>query len=345
MKSRPTIAVIGLGMGSNHASVASETQKADLVALCEADKARLAGSCKQFHVERGYTDYRKMLREVQPTMAIVALPNALHKPVTMACIDAGSHVLCEKPMAMNVREAQQMADHAKAKRKKLMINFSFRFTPQAFALREIAESGSLGDIYYARTKWTRNRGIPRFGGWFGQKKLSGGGPLIDLGVHRIDLAMWLMGNPRPLTISGAAYDKLASALARKEKKKFDVEDLAVALVRFDNGATLSVEASWMMNSEKGEDMATYVYGTKAGVCHRNLDEGYSFEALKFGDWDGTYAATRIKRCPHAPHSVAHFIDVVVDGVKPIVTPQHGIDVMKVLDGVYKSAKLGKEIRV
>jgi len=345
MKSRASVAVIGLGMGSGHASIAAKNSKADLAALCDVDKKKLAALAEKLGVEKTYTDYKKLLREVKPKIAIVALPNYLHERVTIAALDAGAHVLCEKPMAMNTREAQKMLDTAKAKRKKLMINFSFRFTPQARALKQIAESGALGDVYYAKTRWCRNRGIPGFGGWFGQKRLSGGGPLIDLGVHRIDLAMWLMGNPKPVAVCGNTYDKLGSLLAKKARKKFDVEDLAVGMVRFDNGASLLLEASWALNSEKGEDMATHVYGTKAGICHRNVGEGYDFEACMFEERAGTYVASTIKNFPPSPHSVDHFIDVVENGAEPVVTPQHGVDVMRVLDGLYKSARLGREVRM
>ena len=345
MKSRPKLAVIGLGMGSGLAAIAANSAKAELAALCDIDKKKLAHHCEKLGVEKGYTDYKKMLRELKPDMVIVALPNYLHAAVTIAALNAGAHVLCEKPMALNARQAEKMRDVARAKRKKLMINFSFRYTPQARALKEIVDSGALGDIYYAHTRWCRTRGIPGFGGWFGQKKLSGGGPLIDLGVHRIDLAMWLMGNPTPVSVCGSTYNMLGAAIAKKARKKFDVEDLAVGMIRFDNGATMLVEASWAMNSELGEDMFTYVYGTRAGICHQNIAEGYSFEARVFGEQNGTYMVSKIKSCPPSPHSVEHFIDVVADGVKPIVTAQHGVDVMKVLDGLYKSARLGKEVRL
>ena len=345
MKSRPKVAVIGLGMGRGHAAAAAENPKAVLVALCDIDKAKLAEQCEKLGVEAGYTDYRKMLREARPDIVSVSLPNVLHKPVTIAALNAGAHVICEKPMAMNTCEAQQMLDVARKKRRKLMINLSYRFTGEAKALKKVVESGAVGDIYYARTGWHRTRGIPKFGGWFAQKKLSGGGPLIDLGVHRIDLAMMLMGDPKPVAISGMTYNKLGNALARKARKKFDVEDLAVAMIRFDNGATMLVEVSWAINCERGEEMFTYLYGTKAGLCHRNVGEGYEFEARVFGEWKGTYVTSKIKQMPKTENSMAHFIDVVADGARPITTPENGVNVMKVLDGIYKSARLGREIRV
>lgn len=345
MNSRPKVAVIGLGMGRGIAAAAAENPKAELAALCDIDTDRLAAVAKQLHVERTDTDYRKMLREVKPDIVVVALPNYLHAPVTIAALNAGAHVLCEKPMAMNARQATRMAAVAAAKNRKLMINFSYRFTPAARALKQFVDSGGVGDIYYARTCWHRTRGIPKFGGWFGQKALSGGGPLIDLGVHRIDLALWLMGNPKPLTISASTYDHIGSELARKAGKAFDVEDLAVAMIRFDNGATMLVEISWALNCERREQMESYLYGTKAGICHRNVGESYDFEAWVFGEWNGAYVASPLKRLPPPMHSINHFVDVVVDGVEPVTTPQNGIDVMKILDGVYKSARLGKEIRI
>jgi predicted dehydrogenase len=345
MKARPKVAVIGLGMGKGHAKSVAESGKADLVALCDVNIARLAPLAKQFGVSAAYTDWKKMLREVKPDVAIVALPNYLHAPVTIAALNAGAHVLCEKPMALNTRQAQSMADVAKAKRKKLMINFSYRFTREARALKEVVDKGTVGEIYYGRTQWHRNRGIPGFGGWFGQKKLSGGGPLIDLGVHRIDLALWLMGNPKPVTVSGSTYNHIGTSLARRARKQFDVEDLAAALIRFENGATLLVEISWALNCEHKDEMVTHLYGTKAGICHRNIGEGYAFVAHVFGEWDGTYVRSELTKLPPALDSVQHFIDVVVDGSEPITTPEDGINVMRVLDGVYKSAKLGKEIQI
>ncbi len=345
MKSRPKVAVVGLGIGRGHAAAAAKNPKADLTALCDTDKQRLAANCKEFGVKEAYTDYKKMLRQAKPDIVVVALPNVLHAPVTVAAINAGAHVLCEKPMAMNTQQAQKMADTARAKKKKLMIDFSYRFMPEAQALKNIVDTGAVGDIYYARTTWHRTRGIPWFGPWFSQKDKSGGGPLIDLGVHRIDLAMWLMGNPKPVTASGSTYDMLGKELAKKANKKFDVEDLALAMVRFDNGATMLVDISWAINCERSEEMASYLYGTKAGICHRNVGEGYKFEAYIFGEWDGTYVTSKIKNLPPAMNPVDHFIDVVTEGTKPIATTQHGVDVMKVLDGIYKSARLGKEIRI
>jgi predicted dehydrogenase len=344
MSFRPKVAVIGLGMGRGHAKAAAEDARADLVALCDLDTAKLEQWSGELDVPGAYTDYKKMLREAKPDIVSVSLPNVLHKPVTVAALKAGANVICEKPMAMNTREAETMLRVAKETGKELMINLSYRFTGEAKALKKVVDAGTLGDVYFARTGWHRTRGIPKFGGWFAQKKLSGGGPLIDLGVHRIDLALMLMGDPKPVTITASTYDPIGRRLAKEQKKKFDVEDLAVASIRFDNGATMHVEVSWALNCERKEEMFTYLYGTKAGICHRNAGQGYDFEACVFGEWDGTYVSSKITDVPPRENSMNHFIDVLVDGAKPAVTAENGVTVMKILDGIYKSAKLGKEIR-
>ena len=227
-----------------------------------------------------------------------------------------------------------------------MINFSFRFTDQSQALKRAVDAGAVGDVYFVRTVWHRRRGIPGFGGWFGQKKLSGGGPVIDLGVHRLDLAMWLMGNPRPVTVSASTFDVIASRIARRQKKAFDVEDLGCALIRFDNGATLILEASWAGFSEKGEDMVTQIYGSKGGIIQRNVGEGYSFEARIFTENAGALWESRLQQpIVWARSPYEEFVDAVLDGREPPATGRHGLDVQLILDAIYKSSAVGREIRI
>jgi predicted dehydrogenase len=330
-------------MGRGHAKAAAQDPRADLVALCDINADRLGPVCAELGAE-GFDDHKKMLKAVKPDIVSVSLPNILHKPVTIDALKAGANVICEKPMAMNTREAEQMLKVSRQVKRKLMINLSYRFTGEAQALKKVVDAGTVGDIYFARTTWHRTRGIPGFGGWFSTKKLSGGGPMIDLGVHRIDLAMWLMGHPRPVTISAATYDHIGKRLAKEQNKTFDVEDLGVAFIRFENGATMQLEISWAINCERRDEMATWLYGKKAGLCHRNT-EGYNFEAMVCGEWNGQYVTSKLTHIPKPQNSMNHFIDVIVNGAKPIVTAEEGVNVMRMLDGVYKSAKLGKEIKV
>jgi len=350
-KDRLNVAVIGLGMGRHHLKDYHANPRARAVALCDVDTARLAQFAAECQIpqDRCFTDHRAMLaqaRALELDAASVALPNAFHAPVTIDCLRAGLHVLCEKPMAMNVAQAKAMLAAAKKARRRLMINFSYRFMPQTRSLKSFVDSGAIGDIYYGRTAWYRRRGLPGFGGWFGQKKLSGGGPIIDLGVHRIDMAMWLMGSPKPVSVSASTYNVIGARIAKELKKEFDVEDIGGALIRFDSGATLIAEASWAGFTQKREEMITQLLGTKGGLLHSNVNETYEFEARLFTEHDGALWEAKLQQglvpCPTA---YQEFVEACLEGRETIAPGEHGLAVQQILDAIYKSAATGKEVRV
>ena len=345
------MAVIGLGMGRHHLKAYFDYPRSRAVAICDVDPGRLAqfaAECKipQEHCYSGHKQLLAAAKDLKLDAVSVALPNTFHAPVSIDALKAGLHVLCEKPMAMNAAQARAMLAAAHKGRKRLMINFSYRFMPQTQALKSYVDSGAIGEVYYGRTAWYRRRGLPGFGGWFGQKKLSGGGPIIDLGVHRIDLAMWLMGNPRPVTVSASAYNVIGARIAKELGKTFDVEDIGGALIRFDNGATLIAEASWAGFTQKREEMITQLLGTKGGILHSNVNETYEFEARVFTEHDGALWETKLQQptvpCPSA---YQEFVDAILDGREPIATGQHGLDVQLILDAIYKSAASGREVRI
>jgi len=348
---RLNVAVIGLGMGRHHLAGYAKYARSRAAAICDADPVRLAQFAAEHKIppERCFSDHRTMLaaaRDLDLHAASVALPNVLHAPITIDCFKAGLHVLCEKPMAMNVRQAKAMLDASKKARKKLMINFSYRFMPQTQALKRFVDSGAVGDIYFGRTAWHRRRGLPGLGSWFGIKEQSGGGPIIDLGVHRMDMAMWLMGNPRPVTVSGSAYSVIGPRVAKQLGKKYDVEDLGCGLIRFDNGATLILEASWAGFTEKREEMITQLLGTTGGLIQRNTGEGYDFEARVYTEKDGVLWDSKLQETTFPVKSAyEEFVDACLDDREPVATGQHGLDVQHILDAVYKSAATGKEIRI
>ena len=349
--SHVNVAVIGLGMGGAHLKGYSEHPGCTISAICDTDKDRLVRKAAEFKLDaaRCFTSVDALLRaarDLRLDAVSVVLPNAFHAPVTIRALRAGLHVLGEKPMAMTSAQARQMIAAARKARRTLGINLSFRFTPQSRALKDIVDSGRLGRVYYAHTRWWRQRGLPGFGGWFGTKALSGGGPMIDLGVHRMDLAMWLMGGPQPVAVSAAIYDPIGSRLAKAERKKFDVEDLGAAFVRFEGGATLSLEASWAGFMGKNEDMVTEVLGTTGGIVQRNVGEGYDFEARVFSEEGGSLTETLVKRrLAAAPSPYADFIDALLEGRPTLATAEDGLKVQQVLDAIYRSASLGKEVRI
>ena len=340
------VGVIGLGMGSGHVKAFQSHPNADMVAVADVDKDRLETRGKELGVKKLYLDPEEMIKKEKLDIVAVAVPNKFHKPLTIAALKAGCHVLCEKPMAMNTKEAEEMLAVAKKCKKRLMINFSFRFTPQSFALKKEVESGILGEIYYARTVWLRRRGMPGFGGWFGQKKLAGGGPVIDLGVHRLDLALWLMDYPKPVWVLANTYNHIASAKAKASGKVFDVEDMGVASIKFANGAMLSLEASWAGNTKKNEEMETRLFGSKGGLRQFNLEEGYQFDAEIYVDRDGRQYDMRLHPpVPEAKSSMHHLVDCIINDVPHIATGEEGVTVMKILDAIYESAETGKPVKL
>ncbi len=338
--------VIGLGMGRGHIAGYQSHPNVTVVAIADPDNEKLDRIGKEFKIAKRYASPEEMLAKEKLDIVSVVTPNKFHMPLTLAAFDAGCHVLCEKPMAMNAKESHTMLAAAKKAKRRLMINFSYRFTEQGWALKQQVETGFLGEVYFGRTVWHRRRGMPGFGGWFGQKKLAGGGPLIDLGVHRLDLALWLMGYPKPVWVMGSTYNPIGSRIAKQQGKQFDVEDLAAAMIRFDNGATLEIEASWAANIAENEMMETRLLGTEGGLVHRNLNEGYEFEAEMFVERAGAQYDMKLHPpLPAAQSAYYHFADCILNDRPHTATGEEGLIVMEILDAIYASAEKGEPVRI
>lgn len=343
---RLRVGVIGLGIGRLHIEGWLQHPNVDLAAIADPDLERLAKVGEQFGIVARYDSAEAMLAAEQLDVVSVCTPNKYHKALTLAAFEAGCHVLCEKPMAMNAAEGREMLAAARRAGKRLMINFSYRFSAQSRALKTQVDAGRFGDFYFGRTVWHRRRGMPGFGGWFGTKALAGGGPLIDLGVHRLDLALWLMGYPKPTWVMGSTYDPIARELAERSGKAFDVEDLAAALIRFDNGATLALEASWAANIREAELMETRLLGTKAGLLQHNLNEGYTFDAHIFMEQDGAQFDMHLNPSAAQAHSAMHDYAEAILNERPHPAPgEEGLIVMEILDAIYASARSGEPVRI
>jgi predicted dehydrogenase len=338
--------VIGLGIGRSHIRGYQSHPDAEVVAVADLDEARRSAVMSEFGIEQGYASGEDMIREAGLDVVSIGTPNSLHKPLTLAALDAGCHVLCEKPMALTAEEAREMQSAADAAGKRLMINFSFRFTDASQAMKAIVDEGALGEVYFGRSVWHRRFGAPKFGGWFGHKAMSGGGPLIDLGVHRLDLALWLMGYPTPTWVMGSTYDHLTAARAKAEGAKFDVEDLAAAMIKFDNGATLELEASWAAHIAEDQLMETRLLGTDGGLLQSNLEGTYKFEAHLYKQHDGIHRGTRIEPLkPLGLSAMKHFVQAIRDDTLHEADGSQGLLVMQLLDAIYASAASGEPVRV
>lgn len=337
-------AVIGLGMGKAHVRGFQSHNDVEVVAVADLNGELCEQVKEEFSIPRAYTNPEEMLKSEEIDIVSIATPNKFHMPLTLAAFEAGCHVLCEKPMAMNAEEGQKMIDAAEKAGKRLMINFSYRFHAQSQMLKNEVDKGTFGDFYYGRTFWHRRYGMPGFGGWFGNKELAGGGPLIDLGVHRLDLALWLMDYPEPEVIMGSAYSPLADEAAAKEGKEFTVEDLAAGMIKFKNGATLTVEASWAGHIKDKEHMRTQLWGTKAGLVQKNVGGGYDFDAEIYLTRDGNEFDMRLSgtRAP-ASSAMEHFADAILQDKPHMADGREGLIVMKILDSLYESAETGKPV--
>jgi len=343
---RLRVGVIGLGIGRKHIEGWREHPDVDVVAIADLDGKRLDRIGEQFGIGARYATMDEMLATERLDVVSVCTPNKFHHDLTIAAFGAGCHVLCEKPMAMNAEEGRKMLAAAQRASRRLMINFSYRFSAQSRALKAQVDAGVFGDFYFGRTVWHRRRGMPGFGGWFGTKALAGGGPLIDLGVHRLDLALWLMGYPKPVWVMGSAYDPIAGELAARSGKTFDVEDLAAAMIRFDNGATLMIEASWAANIQEAELMETRLLGTRAGLLQKNLNEGYTFDAHIFMEQNGAQFDMRLNPPADGAHSAMYdYAEAILCDAPHPAPGEEGLIVMEILDAIYASAAAGAPICV
>lgn len=348
------IGVIGNGsISHSHLRAYSQNPDAEIYALCDINEERLNSCGDNYHVDSNhrFTDVNEMLAACPELDAVsICTWNNGHAPCAIAALNAGKHVLCEKPMALNAAEAQAMVDAAKKSGKLLMIGFVRRFGNDCAVMKDMIDNGYMGEIYYAKANYCRRNGAP--GGWFGNKALSGGGPLIDLGVHVIDLCRYLMGKPMPVSVYGATFHKLADRPGIKGvvnyasasgdiEKVFDVEDSATAMVRFDNDSVLQIDASFSLNQEKDTGTLQF-FGTKGGA---KLDPELSIYSEMNHYMTNVQLAypTALSFSGLFQNEIDHFIDCIRNGTPCCNPAEDGVILMKILDAVYKSAETGHEV--
>lgn len=341
------VGIIGVGIGTAHIHGYGKVPEAEIVALCDLNEER----ARQVAADNGldnvaiFTDHRAMLESVELDAVSVCLPNFLHRPVAVDCLDAGRHVICEKPLATSAAEAQAIADAAARNQKNCMVAQVNRFRNDSRYLKQMTDSGDLGRIYYAHTGWLRKKGIPGYGGWFTTKAQSGGGPLIDIGVHLLDIAWWLCGCPRPIAASGVTYAEFGPrgkgrgnwGVEKKLEGTFDVEDLAVALLRFENGLTINLEVSWAIHNEKTRQWCQ-IFGSEGG-CE------WGENPALFRDINNAAVNSTIEIDAGEPWGgeMQHFINSILQNTTPDPDVTQGVTMMKMLDAIYLSAQTNREV--
>ncbi len=348
------VGIIGMGaIGSVHADAYRAVgEESEIVAVCDVDHVRLDQKAKALGVEARFTDYRKLLAKGDVEAVSVCVGNTLHKEVAVAALQAGKHVLLEKPMAMNAQEAAQIVDAAKASGRTLQIGMVRRQDTDAQLVRELIQNGAFGEIYHIRAVLIRRRGIPGLGGWFTTRAQSGGGPLIDIGVHWFDAALFVSGLWNPTAVSAMTYAKFGPDMRHyryvsmwagppKYDGVFDVEDYAAGFVRFGGHASMSFEIAWACNAEDGGFIE--FLGTKSGA---RIFDGKPFKLLtEYGERIADVTPYRPDRGNPFHNQIKAFLAACRGERPPAATGEEGLIVMKLIDAVYQSAEVGREVAI
>lgn len=351
------VGVIGCGAGIFHLQGYAAEPRAKTVALAGLNTDQCQRLAAQFEVPRLYRDYTELLADDDIQAVSIAVPNFLHEPVTIAALEAGKHVLVEKPLARTIAEGEAMVAAARKADRILAIAFNRRHRSDMETLKRYIDQGGLGRIYYAKAWWMRRAGIPGLGTWFTNKELAGGGPLIDLGVHILDMALWLMGNPRARTVSAATYAELGpQGKGHWQSSRFgtgnadlpyEVEDLATAFIRFDGGATLQLETSWAAYTGATDEFGVALMGNRGGGKIRIVDYADPGELRIYSDIGETPVDSVVRlHAQHGHTTVIHrFIDGIINGTPVSPSGEEGLDRVRLIDAIYRSAAAQHEIDI
>lgn len=351
MASTLKVGVIGLGgISRTHMPGWYASEHAEVVAGSDIVPSVLETWGQTHGITRLSTDPAELFNDPDIDIIDVCTPNMYHAPLVVAALEAGKHVICEKPLAPTPDEIRQMIAARERSGKLLMTAQHFRFKGISQAMKAEIEQGALGEVYHARSWMLRRNGfVPTPS--FIAKKHSGGGPCIDIGVHILDLTLWLMGNPKPIAVTGVAKAPLAhhpNAFSAWQgvpiPAEFDVEDFAAAFVRFENGASLVLEVSWLLHHDiQGEDMQMWLYGTEGG-CHWPKGEFLASNYATRQHYNRTLQLTRDPMEPHALECV-EFARAVAEGAPSPVPAEESLQVLSILDGIYRSQREGREVKL
>lgn len=341
---------IGAGaIGQFAAKQVNECERSQVVAAYDTSAERLAALCKEFNIARAATSAEAVFEGDDVDAVYIAVPNRFHAAYAVAALRAGKHVILDKPFAMNSAEAEQVADAAEASGKLFALGMNQRFVPDCQKIKTLVQRGIFGDLYHAKAHWFRRTGIPRMGTWFGNKQLAGGGCLLDIGVHLLDLALYTIDNFDAVAVSGATYTKFGSrglgeggwGKSDREKIPFDVDDFASALIKFRNGATVTLDVSWACHAEQPNRMNVEIYGENAGA---SLYPAKVFRAGDISDYDVVTDVKADLAYPHADR-FANFTRAVLGEEELCCTIEQALAVQRILDAIYQSAATGREVAI
>ena len=341
--------VVGAGQISRFAcQEINRHAAAKVVAASDPHPERLAELAASLGEVRTFADNELLLADANVDAVFIATPNAFHAPLAKRALELGKHVIVEKPFATNATEAAEVVEQARRAGKVLSVGMNQRFRPESQRVAQLVRAGKLGSVYHAKAFWFRRAGIPKLGTWFGKQTLAGGGALYDIGVHLLDLALYVMGRFDPISVSGQVYTTFGPrglgeggwGLSDRSHADFDVDDGATALLRFAGGVTLTLDVSWAIHQKEPDRMNVVLHGSEAGAGL------YPGELYRFGAEKGAYETSTLAdtalEYPHA-NRFHNFIGAV-QGSEPLcVTPAQALAVQRVLDAIYESSRAGREV--
>lgn len=337
----------------------------EMVAFCDIVLEMAEEAAKEYGTKDAklYTNYKELLKDKNIDVVHVLTPNVAHCPITVAAFEAGKHVMCEKPMAHNSEDAKKMLDAWKKSGKKFTIGYQNRFRPEVQNLKKACEKGELGEIYYGKAHAVRRRAVPTWG-VFSNKALQGGGPLIDIGTHALDMTLWMMDNYEPESVTGKVFYKLGhleeavegNAFGPWDPKHYEVEDSAMGFIKMKNGAVINLEAAWAINMLDSREASTTLCGTKAGAEIRS-GMGYPVDELIYNRGrNGQLMEEKISSGGNVAYfeggvgdpgyeEAKQWLNAIINDEEPLVKPEQAYVVTKILEAIYKSDETGKEVKL
>ena len=358
------VGVIGLGFaGSTHLDAFTALPGATVVALAGQEPARLAELGESRGVPHLYADWHDLVARDDLDIVSIGVPNDLHHPIAMAALQSGKHVFCEKPLATTGDLAAEMVAAATEADRVLEVAYNHRRRADVAFLGDYLANDPFGDVYHARASWLRRSGIPGLGSWFTSHATAGGGPLIDLGSHVLDIALHLMGEPRVVTASAVTYNELGRRGRGGGSKvpalsdgthPFDVEDFASALLRFDTGASLLLQASWASYSKNHEDIEVELLGVTGGARLHVDDYSTDGTLTLYSDVEGVPTVSRpAVHVPSGHHRtvIEGFLAAIRQGQEASAPRylghygEYALHRSRVVDAIYASAKAGHEVEI
>jgi predicted dehydrogenase len=360
------IAIIGCGFSANGAgpnqihmpAFSKMHDEVEMVSFCDIVEEKAVTAARKYGTDqaKAYTDYKDILKDDSIDIVDVCTPNKSHAEITIAALEAGKHVYCEKPMAKTYADAQRMVETAKRTGKKLTIGYQYRFRKDSWYLHDLCRRGDLGEIYFAKAHALRRRCVPTWGVFLNEEE-QGGGALIDLGTHALDMTLWMMDNYQPTSVMGITYNKFANQTRTAnfcgpwDPEKFTVEDSAFGFIRMVNDATIFLEASWALNILDAIEEKVTLCGTKAGA---DMREGLrinsaDMDVLTVNKPAVLPSGLDVFEAPPAVPSGIPFarawIDCIRNDTDPVVKPEQALVVTQILEAIYKSSKTGKTVYI